>query len=161
MSEIQAVAVKTVGPVRTSEDTGVDAAWALCSAINLVDTILHAGSASGGGAEAEAAALPDDSRRRSHAAELSSLGKAAEGFMQFLKRTKAALPRSNKVALEAAKNLAVAVFTRHQRAQQLRESKHEHEHDSDVEDEGEEGEEDGDGEDDEDDEEPGMEGDEE
>jgi hypothetical protein len=37
--------------------TGVDAAWAVCSAINLVDTILHAGSASGGGAaSAEAAA---------------------------------------------------------------------------------------------------------
>ena len=53
--------------------------------------------------------------------------------MRWLRGTKASIPRSNKTALCTAKNLAVAVYTRHQRAQQLRESKHEHEQESDAE----------------------------
>ena len=60
------------------------------------------------------------------------MGKAAEAFMRWLRGTKASIPRSNKTALCTAKNLAVAVYTRHQRAQQLRESKHEHEQGSDA-----------------------------
>jgi hypothetical protein len=39
----------------------------------------------------------------------------------------ASIPRSNKTALAAAKNLAVAVYTRHQRAQQLRDNIHNNE----------------------------------
>ena len=63
--------------------------------------------------------------------------------MGFLKTTKASIPRGNKTALAAAKNLAVAVMTRHQRAQQLRETKHElaREDEDDEDDEGEEEEE--------------------
>ena len=44
--------------------------------------------------------------------------------MSFLKNTKARIPRSNATALSVAKNVAVAVYTRHQREQQLRENKH-------------------------------------
>ena len=43
--------------------------------------------------------------------------------MSFLKDVKAKVPRSNKAGLQALKTLAVATYTRHQRAQQLRESK--------------------------------------
>ena len=42
--------------------------------------------------------------------------------MSFLKDVKAKVPRSNKAGLQALKTLAVATYTRHQRAQQLRES---------------------------------------
>jgi hypothetical protein len=61
--------------------------------------------------------------------------------MQFLKRTKASIPRSGRTAFNALKNLAVVIFTRQQRAEQLRRNKMEHENadssddDSDGEDE--------------------------
>ena len=41
--------------------------------------------------------------------------------MSFLKDVKAKVPRSNKAGLQALKTLAVATYTRHQRAQRLRE----------------------------------------
>ena len=47
---------------------------------------------------------------------------ARRSFMSFLKDVKAKVPRSNKAGLQSLKTLAVATYTRHQRAQQLRES---------------------------------------
>jgi hypothetical protein len=138
LGELQAAAVRVLSPVVVGAETSADAAWALWTAIHLCDTALHSGAASGGGAGGGAPHTPGK-----QAAEASSLSEAVVRFMGFLKTTKASIPRGNKTALAAAKNLAVAVMTRHQRAQQLRETKHElaREDEDDEDDEGEEEEE--------------------
>lgn len=121
-TDAQAEAARALSPVRVGKDTTPDCAWALVTAIHLADMVLHAGAAAGGGDAAEDPRGPRTPGSAATAA--SSLNRAAGEFMSFLKNTKARIPRSNMTALSVAKNLAVAVYTRHQRAQQLRENKH-------------------------------------
>ena len=121
-TDAQAEAARVLSPVRVGKDTTADCAWALVTAIHLADMVLHGGAAAGGG---DAAADPRGPQTPGSAATAaSSLNRAAEAFMSFLKNTKARIPRSNMTALSVAKNVAVAVYTRHQREQQLRENKH-------------------------------------
>ena len=121
-TDAQAEAARVLSPVRVGKDTTADCAWALVTAIHLADVVLHGGAAAGGG---DAAADPRGPQTPGSAATAaSSLNRAAEAFMSFLKNTKARIPRSNMTALSVAKNVAVAVYTRHQREQQLRENKH-------------------------------------
>ena len=110
-------------------ESDVDAAWAIHTAMHLADIVLHAGTL-GGGAGLRGGSLGANGAPRTpgkEAAESASLDAAAESFMQFLKRTKANIPRSGKTAMNALKNLAVVIFTRQQRAEQLRRTKTEHE----------------------------------
>ena len=59
--------------------------------------------------------------KRSERNETETENVSANRFMSFLKDVKAKVPRSNKAGLQALKTLAVATYTRHQRAQRLRE----------------------------------------
>ena len=136
-------AVQALDPVRVDVESDVDAAWAIHTAVHLADIVLHAGTL-GGGTGLRGGSLGVNGAPRTpgkEAAECASLDAAAESFMQFLKRTKANIPRSGKTAMNALKNLAVVIFTRQQRAEQLRRTKTEHERanssddDSDGEDE--------------------------
>jgi len=136
-------AVGALDPIRVNVESDVDAAWAIHTAMHLADIVLHAGTL-GGGTGLRGGGLGVNGAPRTpgkEAAESASLDVAAESFMQFLKRTKANIPRSGKTAMNALKNLAVVIFTRQQRAEQLRRTKTEHERanssddDSDGEDE--------------------------
>ena len=136
-------AVQALDPVRVDVESDVDAAWAMHTAVHLADIVLHAGTL-GGGTGLRGGSLGVNGAPRTpgkEAAECASLDAAAESFMRFLKRTKANIPRSGKTAMNALKNLAVVIFTRQQRAEQLRRTKTEHERanssgeDSDGEDE--------------------------
>ena len=136
-------AVEALDPVRVDVESDVDAAWAMHTAVHLADIVLHAGTL-GGGTGLRGGSLGVNGAPRTpgkEAAECASLDAAAESFMRFLKRTKANIPRSGKTAMNALKNLAVVIFTRQQRAEQLRRTKTEHERanssgeDSDGEDE--------------------------
>lgn len=136
-------AVGALDPIRVNVESDVDAAWAIHTAMHLADIVLHAGTL-GGGTGLRGGGLGVNGAPRTpgkEAAESASLDAAAESFMQFLKRTKANIPRSGKTAMNALKNLAVVIFTRQQRAEQLRRTKTEHERanssddDSDGEDE--------------------------
>ena len=116
---LRAAAVEALRPVRVTKRASADAAWALATAIRLADLVLHSGLASApregeSGAAAAAAA----------AADAASLQRASEGFMAFLKDVKAKITNNHRAALSAVKMLAVALYTRHQRAQQLREAEH-------------------------------------
>jgi hypothetical protein len=110
---VQSAATATLGGVVVDGHTTAEEAWALVSAIHHVDVVLHAGMAeptrSGTETETETKTETENVAQRS--------------FMSFLKDVKAKVPRSNKAGLQALKTLAVATYTRHQRAQQLRESK--------------------------------------
>lgn len=122
-------AVQALDPIRVDVESDVDAAWAIHTAMHLADIVLHAGTL-GGGAGLRGRSLGANGAPRTpgkEAAESASLDAAAESFMQFLKRTKANIPRSGKTAMNALKNLAVVIFTRQQRAEQLRRTKTEHE----------------------------------
>ena len=111
--DVQSAATATLGGVVVDGHTTAEEAWALVSAIHHVDVVLHAGMAeptrSGTETETETKTETENVAQRS--------------FMSFLKDVKAKVPRSNKAGLQALKTLAVATYTRHQRAQQLRESK--------------------------------------
>jgi hypothetical protein len=116
---LRTAAVEALRPVRVTKRASADAAWALATAIRLADLVLHSGLASvpregESGAAAAAAA----------AADAASLQRASEGFMAFLKDVKAKITNNHRAALSAVKMLAVALYTRHQRAQQLREAEH-------------------------------------
>ena len=106
--DVQSAAVSTLGGVVVDAHTTAEEAWALVSAIHHVDVALHAG-----------AAEPTESET----AETETERVARRSFMSFLKDVKAKVPRSNKAGLQSLKTLAVATYTRHQRAQQLRETK--------------------------------------
>ena len=139
----QMEAVRALGPISVSVESDVDAAWAIHTAVHLTDLVLHAGTASGGSGLRGGSLGVNGAPRTpgKEAKETASLNAAAEAFMQFLKRTKASIPRSGRTAFNALKNLAVVIFTRQQRAEQLRRNKMEHENadssddDSDGEDE--------------------------
>jgi len=109
--DLQSAATATLGGVVVDGHTTAEEAWALVSAIHHVDVVLHAGMAepTRSGTETET--------------ETETANVAQRSFMSFLKDVKAKVPRSNKAGLQALKTLAVATYTRHQRAQQLRESK--------------------------------------
>ena len=109
--DVQSAATATLGGVVVDGHTTAEEAWALVSAIHHVDVVLHAGMAepTRSGTETET--------------ETETANVAQRSFMSFLKDVKAKVPRSNKAGLQALKTLAVATYTRHQRAQQLRESK--------------------------------------
>ena len=139
----QMEAVRALGPISVSVESDVDAAWAIHTAVHLTDLVLHAGTASGGSGLRGGSLGVNGAPRTpgKEAKETASLNASAEAFMQFLKRTKASIPRSGRTAFNALKNLAVVIFTRQQRAEQLRRNKMEHENadssddDSDGEDE--------------------------
>ena len=100
-------ALSGMASVNVDGMTSPEEAWALVTAIHHVDVVLHAGIA--------------EKEKESQDSESQSAGSAQKSFMGFLKNCKAKVPRSNKAGLAALKNLAVATYTRHQRAQQLRE----------------------------------------
>jgi hypothetical protein len=106
---VQSAATATLGGVVVDGHTTAEEAWALVSAIHHVDVVLHAGMA--------------EPTRSGTETETETANVAQRSFMSFLKDVKAKVPRSNKAGLQALKTLAVATYTRHQRAQQLRESK--------------------------------------
>ena len=143
MNTWQMEAVRALGPISVSVESDVDAAWAIHTAVHLTDLVLHAGTASGGSGLRGGSLGVNGAPRTpgKEAKETASLNASAEAFMQFLKRTKASIPRSGRTAFNALKNLAVVIFTRQQRAEQLRRNKMEHENadssddDSDGEDE--------------------------
>jgi len=108
---VQSAATATLGGVVVDGHTTAEEAWALVSAIHHVDVVLHAGMAEPTRSETETET------------ETETANVAQRSFMSFLKDVKAKVPRSNKAGLQALKTLAVATYTRHQRAQQLRESK--------------------------------------
>jgi hypothetical protein len=107
--DVQSAATATLGGVVVDGHTTAEEAWALVSAIHHVDVVLHAGMA--------------EPTRSGTETETETANVAQRSFMSFLKDVKAKVPRSNKAGLQALKTLAVATYTRHQRAQQLRESK--------------------------------------
>ena len=107
--DVQSAATATLGGVVVDGHTTAEEAWALVSAIHHVDVVLHAGMA--------------EPTRSGTETETETENVAQRSFMSFLKDVKAKVPRSNKAGLQALKTLAVATYTRHQRAQQLRESK--------------------------------------
>ena len=107
--DVQSAATATLGGVVVDGHTTAEEAWALVSAIHHVDVVLHAGMA--------------EPKRSGTETETETENVAQRSFMSFLKDVKAKVPRSNKAGLQALKTLAVATYTRHQRAQQLRESK--------------------------------------
>ena len=109
--DVQSAATATLGGVVVDGHTTAEEAWALVSAIHHVDVVLHAGMAEPTRSETETET------------ETETANVAQRSFMSFLKDVKAKVPRSNKAGLQALKTLAVATYTRHQRAQQLRESK--------------------------------------
>ena len=109
--DLQSAATATLGGVVVDGHTTAEEAWALVSAIHHVDVVLHAGMAEPTRSETETET------------ETETANVAQRSFMSFLKDVKAKVPRSNKAGLQALKTLAVATYTRHQRAQQLRESK--------------------------------------
>jgi len=100
-------ATAAIADVLVDGNTSPEEAWCLVSAIRHVDVVLHAGMVDTGGS--------DETQEEQSAAQKS--------FMTFLKECKARVPRSNKTGLAALKNLAVATYTRHQRAQQLRDTR--------------------------------------
>ena len=106
--DVQSAATATLGGVVVDGHTTAEEAWALVSAIHHVDVALHAGAAE---------------QTESETAETETERVARRSFMSFLKDVKAKVPRSNKAGLQSLKTLAVATYTRHQRAQQLRETK--------------------------------------
>ena len=109
--DVQSAATATLGGVVVDAHTTAEEAWALVSAIHHVDVALHAGAAKPTRSETETETETETERV------------AQRSFMSFLKDVKAKVPRSNKAGLQSLKTLAVATYTRHQRAQQLRESK--------------------------------------
>jgi hypothetical protein len=108
-TDLRKAAVLAVRGVVVDAATRPDVAWMLVSAIHHVDVVLHAGMA--------------DPTRPSEDGDIP--GDVDEDawqgrFMSFLKNVKARVPRSNVAGLSALKNLAVATYTRHQRAQRVR-----------------------------------------
>ena len=111
--DLRSAATATLGGVVVDGHTTAEEAWALVSAIHHVDVVLHAGAAEPTRSEDE----PEKTETETDTERV-----ARRSFMSFLKDVKAKVPRSNKAGLQSLKTLAVATYTRHQRAQQLRES---------------------------------------
>jgi hypothetical protein len=111
--DLRSAATATLGGVVVDGHTTAEEAWALVSAIHHVDVVLHAGAA-------EPTRSEDEPEKTETETETERV--ARRSFMSFLKDVKAKVPRSNKAGLQSLKTLAVATYTRHQRAQQLRES---------------------------------------
>lgn len=111
--DLRSAATATLGGVVVDGHTTADEAWALVSAIHHVDVVLHAGAAAPTRSE-------DETEKTDTETETERV--ARRSFMSFLKDVKAKVPRSNKAGLQSLKTLAVATYTRYQRAQQLRES---------------------------------------